>query len=182
MLTRDLQSAKIMVIDDEKEIVEMIGHLFRERGLGTVRGTTDPREAVALFLEVQPDLVLLDLLMPYMNGLQVLEALRACEQDAARVPILIITSDLTIQSRHTALSHGATDFLNKPFDAVEIALRANNLLETRFLHRQLVEQNKVLAEELRERQRAEEVARAALRGKQSPRRRDREFDYCGLHD
>jgi DNA-binding response OmpR family regulator len=79
-------------------------------------------------------LVLLDLLMPYMNGLQVLEALRACEQrDAGRVPIFMITSDPTIGSRHAALGHGATDFLNKPFDSVEIVLRASNLLETRFL-------------------------------------------------
>jgi putative two-component system response regulator len=138
---------------------------------------------VALFREFQPDLVLLDLLMPYMNGLQVLEALRACEQrDAGRVPIVMITSDPTIGSRHAALGHGATDFLNKPFDSVEIVLRASNLLETRFLNRQLMEQNNLLAEELRERQLAEEVARVALRENSRLAVAIAKLDHCDLHD
>ncbi|HEX8311353.1 MAG TPA: PAS domain S-box protein, partial [Chthoniobacteraceae bacterium] len=159
METVDLQSARILVIDDEPSVGQMIRHLFQNCRMGTVHCTTDPREAVPLFLEVQPDLVLLDLIMPHVNGLQVLEELRACEQHADRVPIVIITSDPTIESRHTALSRGATDFLNKPFDTIEIVLRASNLLETRLLHRRLLEQNKLLAEQLRERESAEMALR-----------------------
>src|SRR4051812_43000615 len=112
------QNATILVIDDEPSMIDMVDQLFQQFELGTVHGVTDPREAVAAFHSIRPDLVLLDLLMPHLDGIHVLEAIRASESSVrGRVPILVITADLRTESRHSALRLAATDFLPKPFDA-----------------------------------------------------------------
>ncbi len=93
-----------------------------------------------------------------MSGLEVLEELQPLIGAEEYLPILILTADTAAETRQTALSMGAKDFLSKPFDAVEVLLRIRNLLETRFLYLELRDQNALLDRKVRERTRELEEA------------------------
>src|SRR5205823_3480472 len=108
-------------------------------------------EVVGLYEELDPDLILLDLLMPHMDGFEVMAELGRRVPDGSYVPILVLTADATPQARQRALSMGARDFLAKPFDHDEALLRIRNLLETRSLHLRLRDQNDVLEQRVGER-------------------------------
>lgn len=99
--------------------------------------STDPLQALDLVRAFEPDLVLLDLMMPGLSGYAVLEQIEKQRSPDTFLPVLVLTADATQQARHRALALGAKDFLTKPFDNVEAMLRVWNLLETRFLYRRL---------------------------------------------
>jgi len=90
--------------------------------------------------------------MPHMDGLQVLDTLREIAE-ATYLPIVILSGDLTPEARRDALSRGAKDFVNKPFQPDELLLRIKTLLETRFLYLEIQSQNQVLEAKVRERTR-----------------------------
>ena len=114
----------------------LLKELIREEGLTKIHTETDSRKVRDRLLECRPDLVLLDLHMPHVDGLQVLAQIKAYAA-GDYLPVLVLTADTTTGARDHALSHGAHDFLTKPFDAVETTLRIANLLETRELHANL---------------------------------------------
>jgi putative two-component system response regulator len=143
--------ATILIVDDEPQVVRLLERLLRTDGYAEVVSTTDPRDARQLFDERRPDLVLLDLHMPHMDGYAVLQALAPDSRPDRSVPIVMLTSDLSPAARQRALSMGAQDFLSKPFDSVEVLLRIKNLLETRYLYLALQRQNDLLEEKVRER-------------------------------
>jgi signal transduction histidine kinase len=107
--------------------------LFRA-GYRFLTSTTDSRQAIRLFEDSRADLVVLDLMMPYMDGYAVMEQLLKDLPESEYIPILVLTADVTPQALQRALSAGAKDFLTKPFDQTELLLRVRNLLETRFLN------------------------------------------------
>jgi len=143
--------ARILVVDDEAANVVLLERLLRHAGYGGVRTTTDPRAVVALYDEIQPDLILLDLHMPHRDGIALLGDLRARMEEGGYVPVLVLTADVTADALRNALEAGAKDFLTKPFDQQEVLLRIRNLLDTRFLHLALRDQNRVLEDRVRER-------------------------------
>jgi putative two-component system response regulator len=143
--------APILIVDDQPANVRLLERLLRGAGYTNVRGTTDPREVFALYQEFRPDLLLLDLRMPYMDGFEVMEQLQQEIRRDTFFPILVLTADATVETKERALANGATDFLAKPIDATETILRIGNLLETRSLHLQLANQNQVLEERVKER-------------------------------
>jgi len=151
MIPEQLRHARILVVDDEETNVITLKRLLTRSGYRAVTVTTDARRAVPLFLDEEPDLVLLDLHMPHLDGFQVMDRLRGCIPHNAYVPILILTGDLDQEVRQRALSSGARDFVTKPFGVTEVLLRIRNLLETRFLHKQLARQNETLEIKVRER-------------------------------
>src|ERR1700730_12847774 len=112
-------------------------------GSHTRRGVSDPRHVLPLFEEYKPDLILLDLLMPYFDGHAVMKQIAARIGSNCYLPILVLTADITPKAKQKALSAGASDFLTKPFDVIEVLLRIRNLLETRHLHLQLSRHNAV---------------------------------------
>ena len=128
------QRARILIVDDEIKVVDVLRNILARHGYTTIEGTTNPFDAVRLFNQWQPDLVVLDLLMPGMDGLQVLGQLRAIIPPDTYLPILVVTADPSVEARREALDRGANDLVAKPYDGVEILLRVDNLLETRFLH------------------------------------------------
>lgn len=81
--------------------------------------------------------MLLDLMMPEVDGFQLLEAFKRHDRADEFRPVLVLTADSTIAARRRALALGAKDFVSKPFDVIEIALRIANLLETRILYQRL---------------------------------------------
>src|SRR5207244_11466272 len=105
--------------------------------------------ALETFAKFQPDLVLLDLMMPHVDGFRILEAIRA--DNATFLPIIVLTADINEDTKCRALAAGATDFLCKPFDHTEVALRIGNLLQSRNVHLLLDNQRAALEDAVRER-------------------------------
>jgi putative two-component system response regulator len=135
-----LKAARIMVIDDEPANVRMLDRLLTKAGCLSVTGTVDPREAIATFVLTQPDLIILDLHMPHLDGFEVMQALRPLLASQRYLPVLIVKADDNPTVKQRALAMGARDFLCKPFDSLEALLRIRNLLETRQLYAQLERQ------------------------------------------
>jgi len=151
MLNDFIQNARFLVVDDELANLRLLERTLEKWGYANVWSTTDAREAAVLFQEHQPDLILLDLMMPHLDGFQVIENLKPLTPPGDYLPILMLTADANPATKRRALAAGAKDFLIKPFDQNEILLRIYNLLETRYLHLQLRDQNKLLEERVRER-------------------------------
>lgn len=153
-----IQQARFLIIDDEMANVALLQQNLERRGYTNIFSTTDSRQAVGLFEEVKPDIVLLDLMMPHIDGLQVLEQLKPLLPQESHVPIVVLTADITPAAKRNALTAGARDFLTKPFDPTELLLRIWNLLETRYLQLQLQDQNLNLELKVQERTRSLEAA------------------------
>ncbi len=129
--------ARLLIIDDEDPNVRVLRHALRLAGYEDVHAATDPREAVPVFTAVRPDLVLLDLMMPHLDGYEVMRRLAPLTPPGTHLPVIVLTADASPETRRRALASGATDFLTKPFDVVEVALRVRNLLQVRRLAQEL---------------------------------------------
>lgn len=149
--TDPLTSAGILIVDDEDSNVRLLEAILRREGYTNVASTTDPRHALPLFSDLEPDLVLLDLMMSRMDGFQVMSELRREMGEGTYLPVLVLTADVTRDARNRALEMGANDFLTKPLDHYEVALRIRNLLETRSLYLRLQEQHAILERTVEER-------------------------------
>jgi putative two-component system response regulator len=158
MIDEKLHQARILMVDDEKPNLDLLRRILETAGFSNVRSTTDPCEALSLCEEWDPDILLLDILMPVMDGFTILERLNEKNGDQGYLPVLVLTSDQSSDTRRRALSSGARDFLNKPLSPSDVRLRVRNLLETRFLHIELQERNRDLEERVR--QRTTELERA----------------------
>ena len=150
-----------MIVDDEPGNVDLLKRVLERAGFHKLDSTNDPREAVSLYVETRPDLILLDLHMPYLDGLAVMDRLNDIVE-ASYLPILMLTGDMTPEARREALSRGAKDFVNKPFNPDEVLLRIRTLLETRFLYLQIQSQNQMLEAKVRERTRELEAAQIEI--------------------
>ena len=151
MLAERLSEARILLVDDERANIEFLRRVLEPEGYREIRGTTDPTEVLDLHREWAPDLVILDLMMPEVDGFEILEGLQEQAGSGSFSPVLVQTSDHTHGVKRRALAGGAKDFLTKPLSPAEVRLRVRNLLETRFLHLQLQDQNRLLEDRVRER-------------------------------
>lgn len=156
-----LRNARILIVDDEPNNVEMLRRILDREGFSRIESTTDSREAASLYVQHRPDLILLDLRMPHLDGLDVMTQLNEIAE-ASYLPILILSGDLTPEARRDALSRGAKDFVSKPFQQDELLLRIRTLLETRLLYLQIQSQNQLLEAKVRERTRALEEAQVEI--------------------
>jgi putative two-component system response regulator len=161
MASRTFRNARILIVDDEPGNVEVLRRLLERSGFHRLETTTDPREAASLYVRVRPDLILLDLHMPELDGLAVMDELNEIAE-ASYLPILVLTGDITPEARREALSRGAKDFVSKPFDPDEVLLRIRTLLETRFLYLQIQSHNQMLEAKVRERTRELEGAQIEI--------------------
>jgi signal transduction histidine kinase len=149
-LTARYPEARLLVIDDEPANVELLEQTLRNAGYEHVLSTTDPSTGLAIAREWAPDLVLLDLLMPSLSGHEVLTNLRGIDA-AIDIPVLVLTADARPETRRRALVEGATDFLTKPLDLLEVLLRVGSLLHTNALHSELRQRTVDLEAELERR-------------------------------
>jgi PleD family two-component response regulator len=133
----DILNAKILIVDDAEANLKLLEDLLTREGFHQIISTSDSTRALDLFIAFQPDLILLDLMMPELDGYAVLEILSRHIPKDEYLPVLVLTADATIVAKRKALALGAKDFLTKPFDTIEAMLRVWNLLETRILYRQL---------------------------------------------
>ncbi len=151
MIDQNLKSAKILIVDDQKANIAVLDGFLEMQGYSNVVSVTDPREVLQLYATFEPDLILLDLMMPYLSGFEVMEILKPLIPSDSFLPILVLTADATADAKQKALSGGASDFLTKPFDLTEVGLRIKNLLYTRYLIDQLNNQNQILDLKVKER-------------------------------
>jgi putative two-component system response regulator len=161
MTQRTFRHARILIVDDEPGNVELLRRMLERAGFHKLDTTNDPRDAVPLYVKTRPDLILLDLHMPHMDGLSVMDQLNQIAE-ASYLPILMLTGDLSPEARREALSRGAKDFVNKPFNPDEVLLRIRTLLETRFLYLQIQSQNQMLEAKVRDRTRELESAQIEI--------------------
>ncbi len=146
-----LNKARVLIVDDEPSNIRLLERVLEMFGAAEVKSTTDSRQVLSLYFDFHPDLVLLDLHMPHLDGFAVIEQLKAAVPATDYLPILVLTADVTIDTKRRALAAGAKDLVTKPLDNFEVVLRINNLLENRFLHMELQKQNQGLEEQVRER-------------------------------
>ena len=145
-----LQRMKILIVDDEPANVALLREILFENGYSRIESVRDSKSALETCKEFQPDLVLLDLMMPPPDGFAILESLRSETEDSF-LPVVVLTADTNEETKRRALGAGATDFLCKPFDHTEVVLRIRNLLESRRAHLLLDNQRAALEDAIRER-------------------------------
>jgi putative two-component system response regulator len=136
--------AQILIVDDEEANIHLLGRTLQQAGYVNIRTTTDPEQVLRLFRELEPDLILLDLRMPNLDGFAVIKKLYKEVPDSVEVPILILTADDSSDTKRKALAAGARDFLTKPLDLPEVVARVGNLLEIRFLRQRLEAQDEAM--------------------------------------
>lgn len=143
--------AKILLVDDEIGNLKILKRMLNKVGYQNILTAQGGQEGVDLYTEEQPDLMVLDLKMPGLNGFEVMGCLKKKSQVDSYHPILALTAQQDEETRLAALESGAKDFIAKPFDLTEILARINNMLEVRMLHNEIREQNKSLEQRVRER-------------------------------
>jgi putative two-component system response regulator len=158
----ELKQLPILAVDDEEANLLLLRRILERAGFVHVQTTTDPTLVPELFVEMRPRVVLLDLHMPQMDGLELMERLGPLTGERRSIPFLVLTADVTEEAKRRALSLGARDFLTKPLDHIELLLRVRNLLQVQLLQDRLFEQNTNLEEEVAERTRDLEQARLEI--------------------
>ena len=163
----DIYAAKVLVVDDLEANVRLLQRMLHGAGYTAVTATRNPREVSELHREHGFDLILLDLIMPDMDGFEVMEGLKALEE-GGYLPVLVITAEPEHKLR--ALAVGARDFVSKPLDLAEVLMRVYNLLEVRLMHAETSRlYNQLVAEQLAQKrleqavQEAKEAAEVAER-------------------
>lgn len=131
-------AARILIVDDEPANVALLRQVLARNGYHNLRTLSNSGGVIDMIRDWDPDLVLLDLHMPNVDGLTLLVHIRT-HLELPEIPIVVITADSTVAARTAALGAGASDFLLKPIDVVEVNLRVRNLLRIQMLRRQLNE-------------------------------------------
>lgn len=149
----NLKESRILIVDDQPDNLRVLAAVLEFVGYANVKCLNDSREILPIFQTFAPDLVLLDLHMPHVDGLAAMDQLSTVIGEEDYFPVLVLTGDGTSGAKEKALSHGAKDFLSKPFNRTEVELRVKNLLQTRHLHLQLKAQNTSLEQQVRARTR-----------------------------
>ena len=143
--------ARILIVDDDPSNVALLQRLLGLLGYTNIVGTQQPRLVPGIFQELDPDVILLDLNMPEMDGYELMAVLRASVSESTFLPILVLTADVSAEAKQRALEAGAIDLLTKPFDHAEVSLRIRNIIRTRRLHVALQDYNHTLELQVAER-------------------------------
>ncbi|MCW2541255.1 MAG: response regulator receiver modulated diguanylate phosphodiesterase [Frankiales bacterium] len=122
----------ILVVDDNADNLSLIEAVLARAGATQVSAESDPRQVPARLASIDPDLVVLDLRMPHVDGYQLLSEI-AAYADGGYLPVLVLTADATRAAGERAMREGAHDFVTKPFDNADLVVRIRNLLHTRAL-------------------------------------------------
>jgi putative two-component system response regulator len=135
MIEPNLREAAILVVDDHQMNVRLLEMMLKAEGYSMTCGTTDPREVVPLYRDFRPDLVVLDLHMPEVDGFAVLEQLMRTGQDTPPC-VLVLTSDVSPVTHRRALNAGAAHFLTKPIDRRDLLEHIARMLRRALLQKQ----------------------------------------------
>jgi DNA-binding response OmpR family regulator len=126
-----VKDARIMIVDNEEPVVRLLEEILILDGYSNLVIATDPRHVRSLFQAFEPDVLLLDFKMPYLDGFQVMHELEPCVVRGVHVPTVMITADVTPAVRRRAAVSGVDDFLLKPVEMSELLMRVRYLVEAR---------------------------------------------------
>jgi putative two-component system response regulator len=143
MSTLNTRTERILIVDDEPANLKLLNLVLRSKGYTNLQLVNDAREVVGAYQADRPDLILLDINMPHLDGYQVMAQLQALN-DPLLPPIVILTAQYGKEFLLRALEAGARDFVPKPFDVIELMMRVRNLLDAQLAHRLLHDQSKML--------------------------------------
>lgn len=143
-----VKDAKVMIVDDEPTNIKVVQRLLQLDGFSRFVTTTNASAAVALCEDEQPDVVLLDLMMPRVSGLEILTQIRS-DARLHLTPVIILTAATDRETKLQALELGATDFLGKPVDPSELVPRVRNILAIKVYQNRLQGYSRDLAEAVR---------------------------------
>ena len=143
-----LTESTVMMVDDEPANNAVVQLHLKEVGFSRFVACSDPRDAVEMMMAKQPDVILLDLIMPDLSGFEILTSM-ASDSSLKRIPVIILTSAENAEAKLKALKMGAADYLAKPVDAAELAFRLKNILTMKMYHDQLAKQTALLEQEVR---------------------------------
>lgn len=138
-----LSLCPILIVDDQPHNVDLLKRILRREGYSNISTSTDSTQTVTLFAQLRPDLLLLDLNMPVMDGFDVMTALQK-EFSDTELNIIVVTALDSQSVRRNALTAGAKDFINKPIDRAELLARVRHHLHNRTLQKRLAQQNETL--------------------------------------
>lgn len=150
-MKEEIYASKILIVDDKPVNVMLLEELLDEEGYTNVISTTDSREVVDLYKNEEIDIILLDIRMPYLDGIQVMKQLAEVVGKSDYLPILVLTAQTDMETRQQALAAGARDFITKPFQPWEVTQRIHNMLETRWFYNSHRNRADILEEEVRKR-------------------------------
>lgn len=150
MINTPTHEARILIIDDEPANLRLLDKMLASQGYGQLALVQDPREALTAYRTHHPDLILLDINMPYLDGYQVMAQLHELD-DPLLPPIIILTAQHDRETLLKALAAGARDFLGKPFDRAELLMRVRNLLDAQLAHRLMHDRKNTFEMMVRER-------------------------------
>lgn len=153
-----LQSAKIMVVDDEPIVIKVARKYLAAAGFDSVVDSSVPTSAIRHIHEYQPDVLILDIMMPEVSGLQILSQLRDNDR-TRRLPVIVLTASDEREIKLEALNLGASDFLSKPVDPLELTPRVRNAIELKRYHDHLHGYNIKLEEAVRQKTAQLELSR-----------------------
>ncbi|HEY8994593.1 MAG TPA: response regulator transcription factor [Lacunisphaera sp.] len=121
-----MEKQKILVVDDEPDVTDLVAYHLKAKGFH-VETLNDATASISKARSYQPDLIILDIMMPHLSGIQVCRILRA-DPKLARVPIVFLTAKAEAHDRIEGLESGADDYLSKPFSPKELVLRVESIL------------------------------------------------------
>ena len=147
---RDIKQSCILIVDDEQLNIEVVGRYLEIGGYRNLISTDHAGQALPLIGINRPDVVLLDIHMPEINGLEILAAIRS-DETLCRTPVVILTGSSDPETKLTALQAGATDLLQKPVHGEELLARLGNVLQVKAYHDRLHRHSKDLEEAVRRR-------------------------------
>ena len=161
-----LRQGRILMVDDVVSSLCLLENVLSRLRFPHLRKLTDSTRIIEEFDAYQPDLVITDLHMPRIDGIQLVEKLRNHIPHDACFPILVLTGSSGPQYKRRALAAGATDIVSKPFDSAEIQMRIRSMLLMRFQRLEIQEHNRVLEQKVAERTAELECALVELKGSQ----------------
>jgi putative two-component system response regulator len=141
-------TAKIAIVDDEPINIKVVRKHLQIAGYQNFITTTDSTTAMSLISSERPDVILLDVMMPMVSGLDILRTVRS-DPKLKHLPVLILTASTDSETKMKALGAGATDFLPKPVDPSELVPRIRNALIVKAHHDQMSQYSEQLAEQVR---------------------------------
>jgi len=156
-----VRQAKIMIIDDEQLVIKVVKRYLSAEGYVNFVAVNDSRQAIDRIWEERPDVVLSDINMPHVSGLDILRA-RQKIAEMNSIPVLILSASSDQDVMREALELGATDFLSKPVDPCALSLRVQNALIVKSHHDHLASYAKELENQVRERVKQLEESREQI--------------------
>ncbi|CCQ74907.1 HD domain-containing phosphohydrolase [Magnetospira sp. QH-2] len=157
----DLTTARILIVDDNPVNVALLEEILEDEGYSNIQTSTDSPVGLNMFEQERHDLVLLDIRMPDLDGHEFMASMREL-LGGDYLPVIVLTAQIDVETKHRALEAGARDFLTKPFDRVEVLHRIRNMLEVRLLYKERQRQNEHLEDMVRQRTRELEATRLEI--------------------